>query len=634
MNIVDKIIQNLRGDSGAENSEGREKPDNLLLFPRDNGGRIWKGRAVTLSDGARAKAAYKKIYDKRWDITNVFDRFNADGSFTDALMGLDFFTAEEREAFAEICEGTARICSREQEKEFYRIIGRGYSEEYSAKRCGRPDLSVMRDISPEYYPYFLAVCAASGNGYLREEAQRLGAEYPIMLSIMISGFNDNLKEVRAAAEKAFETAMDRLEKAFEEGSGRLMEEITAPLFGSRGETGGEGRHRAMAALFRARRRLAEISKGGRYDGERLRQAEKRIEEVIGKNLNEDSIVYLSGRNKKYLKLIVNTLCNDDVLCTYGALAKKDLISCDNAAVIMAQRDWKWVRGRAAFMDRFFRGISYEGLVSFAGYRDKITRRCACVRLFEEYGLWEGAEKKLCDTSATVRETAAHYFEKLSDIDLHGFYMARLPEIPAIEGLAFCSRTDEQKAASAEAVRPLIDSENDRTAAAAVRCLAAVDGSEGIEREFYGLIKDPRPKTSKAALRAFIKAGKPLGCKVIYGDILEDIEVKKRQMKPWEREHLEKWREMPQMSAMNARRLTKALVLQRCSDEEKLPLALRLCVSENDGVRYAAGVYVSAAVKRLCNFKECDMAEVRQALEEIKPKGLGYWERKKIRRGFE
>ena len=46
MNIVDKIIQNLRGDSGADTAEERKKPDTVSLVPKDNGGRIWKDRPL------------------------------------------------------------------------------------------------------------------------------------------------------------------------------------------------------------------------------------------------------------------------------------------------------------------------------------------------------------------------------------------------------------------------------------------------------------------------------------------------------------------------------------------------------------------------------------------------------------
>ena len=99
-------------------------------------------------------------------------------------MGLDFFTAGEREKFTEVCERLALL--GHDEKDFYRVNRMGYTLGDECYDFGRPNLSVMRDISPKNYPYFLAVCAASVNKYMREEALRLGAEYPILLSIIIN----------------------------------------------------------------------------------------------------------------------------------------------------------------------------------------------------------------------------------------------------------------------------------------------------------------------------------------------------------------------------------------------------------------------------------------------------------------
>ncbi|MDE7293773.1 MAG: hypothetical protein K2N72_05055 [Oscillospiraceae bacterium] len=600
MNIVDKIIQNLCGDSGSDSAAERKKSGGTSP---DNSGRIWKKFYPTSQEKERARAAYLKITA---DGYAAGDNFNADNGFNDSLLLLDSFDALQKKRFMKICRELVESCYNE--KDFYDKNSRGCLYDYVSESFGKPDLSVMRGISPEDFPYFLAAAAACKSGYVREEALRLGAEYPMLLSLIIGGFNDRVKQVRTAAEKSFDIAFDSLARIIDEDPESCdiypiykMHPLDKPV---------RPRYKALAILFSTRARAADVSRGGRFDSEKLAAAENRLDSIILKNLDEQTVKFLgSCCISCYIKLIIGWFDLCDRLHVYRELFKKGLISWECAKLIIDNDGYVTYMG-AYSLASVYTNPPEEGLRELAACSDPRARCNAAGRLFENHGLWEGSEALLTDPAASVRETAVYYFEKLSDMDLHGFYMARLPEIHAIGGLARCSHTAEQKAASVCAIRPLIDSEHTRTAVAAICSLAVIDDSDSAAEEFYELIKDGRPRVSKTALNAFLRTGKPVDCKRIYEDILQAIERQKK----WVLTN-------PQLLDITVRRLTSALYRQSCATVKRFPWVLRLCVSENENVSREASIHVNCVVRKLYGIGDRDKEEIRQALEEVKQKGF-------------
>ncbi len=596
MNIFDKIKQNICGDSDSDTAGERKKPDGTSP---DNSGRIWKKFSPTSKEKERAREAYLKITA---DGYAAGDNFNADNGFNDSLLLLDSFNAMQKKRFMKICRELAESCCNE--KDFYDKNRRGCLYDYVSESFGKPDLSVMKGISPDDFPYFLAAAAVCKSGYVREEALRLGAEYPMLLSIITGGFNDRVSEVRTAAEKSFDIAFDSLARIIDEDPESCD---IYPVFKMHpSDKPVRPRYKALAILFRTRARAADVSRGGRFDSEKLAAAESRLDSIIMKNLDEETVKYLGSC---CIKLIIGCFDPCDRLHVYRELFKKGLISWECAKLIMDNDCYITYMG-GNFLASVYTKPPEEGLRELAACSD-IRARCNAARiLFEKYGLWEGSEALLTDPAASVRETAVFYYEKLSDMDLHGFYLSRLPDISAVISLALCSRTGEQRRASAEAVCPLINSEKTRTAAAAICCLAAVDGSDSAAEEFYELIKDGRPRVSKAALNAFLRSGKPVDCKRIYEDILQAAERQKKCALT-----------NPQLLDITVRRLTSALYRQSCATAKRFPWVLRLCVSENENVSREARIYVNGVVRKLYGIGDRDKEEIRQALEEVKQKGF-------------
>lgn len=585
MNIFDTVKKIF---SSAINSEPGRFPETPNTPKATNGNIVWKNKGNTRGDSERARTAYLKITADGYARS---DSFNADSAFNDAFLMLDSFDRRQKKTFMRICRELADSCC--DEKKYYEKTGRGYFDGYVADHFDKPDLSVLKEISPEDYPYLLMFGAVCKNGYVREEAFERAAEYPGLLSFIIGGFNDRVREVRTAAEKSFDIAFDSLVRIIDEDPEdcdiypvHKMHPSDKPV---------SPRYKALAILFRTRARAAAVSRGGRFDREKLAAAENRLDSIILKNLDEETVKYFVSC---HIKLVIGWLDPCDRLHVYRELFKKGLISWECAKLIIDNDCY------ATYMGAYFWASVYteppeEGLRELAACSDPRARCNAARRLFEKHGLWEGSEALLTDPAASVRETAVFYYEKLSDMDLHGFYLSGLPDISAIISLALCSYTDEQRKASAEAVRPLINSENTRTAAAAVRSLSVLDPKG---EELYGLIKDPRPRVSKTALEAFLNTGDTVDCKRIYGDILSAP------------------------TPLAARRLTSALLRQKIAAVKILPFALRLCVSENHDVSETARCWVQRAVRNgSCRYGigDSDGEEIFKACEEAREKG--FWQ---------
>ncbi|MBO5163195.1 MAG: hypothetical protein J6B75_01945 [Ruminococcus sp.] len=156
-------------------------------------------------------------------------------------------------------------------------------------------------------------------------------------------------------------------------------------------------------------------------------------------------------------------------------------------------------------------LSKEQLIDFTRNWHPKVRAAAADKLYELFGLWEGAENLLLDKTKSVRQRMQYYFEKNSTLDIKKFYRDNFPVPAAIKGFGECGKYEDERY-----VKPFADSPDDKVAAAAVYALANLTG-DGNDDLYYNLLSDPRKQTAKAAYRAFLLVGNACPERV-YSDI--------------------------------------------------------------------------------------------------------------------
>ncbi|MCM1579270.1 MAG: hypothetical protein NC078_10775 [Ruminococcus sp.] len=559
------------------------------IFPTKTLPPVWKEIPVTPKEMERAAAAYKKISAEGYVISKDF---NADNAFTDSLLLLNCFTSGQRKFFMSLCRGLARDCAHE--REFTDKNRKGCLYGYVSDRYKKSDLSVMKDLSPEDYPSFLAVCSVCKSGYVREEALRLAGDYPTLAPVIIGGFNDNVPQVRAAAEKAFDRALNSLETTVTQAPKDSPERYTS-----------------LAVIYRTRHRLAEIAECGRFSPAAFSAAENRLDKIIAHNMDEETVNYLANC---HIFLAVGWFNCFDRLAAYRGVIKKELVNYGTVKYII-NHDY-WARDKIYFMASSMKNLSQEELRELAFCSQSHARRNAATRLFDKYGLWDDSERLLTDPDAPVRETAVYYYQKLSHMDLYEFYLSRLPEIPAALGLALCSDTPPRRTAAAKELRTLLPSSDTRTASAALCAITRLDPNA---EEIYGFIKDPRPRISKTALKLFLKTGDIIDPKRVYGDITEYLS-----------------HNTPEGNLIAAR-LTSALLRQPVTTAKLLPYAIRLCAADCERVSMQSENFANSAINNansLYTVTAGIKADLQAALDSIKtqgfrPKTRGFYEKAEL-----
>lgn len=498
--------------------------------------------------------------------------YNENGELQQALAMLDCFTGKQKRLYTDVCRRLSE--SGVNDEKFSEMLSRGYYYGYVSEYCGKPDFSVMRDISPCDFPYFLAVAMKSRSGLCRQEALRYAGEYPMLLPHIAAALNDHVKQVRQEAAAAFGKALANMP--------------------------GVCRYTAFEAMLSAKWAFIRVNRGSRYDRDAAGSAERALDSCISRELESGTAKYCTGFKGR--RLVAGSLDSAERAKVYVTLIKQGIMSADAAREII--RYDTWVRAGVSNAASAYLDLPEDMLERLAESPYNVAARNAVTKLFERRGVWEGSEKYLMSSFASVRETAVYYWKqetggKRQDCtDLYEYYKTRLPEKAAVWGISYCA-TPEKRDEAARLLLGLVDTKNTKTAEAAVYSLAGLyperECPEDIREMFYKRISDPRGRVSKTAFRVFRRKGFIMRNDVIYNDVMAAIE------RGGENAHL------------TAKRLAMALTGQPGSSSGKFPWVLRLCVCPCEDVRLMAQRWVLDRLRGGRIFSGMDRGERQKVL---------------------
>lgn len=304
--------------------------------------------------------------------------YNENGELSQALAILDCCNSKQKRLYMEVCR---RLSEMAEDEEFSEILSRGSCYGYTVDYCGKPDFSVMRDISPCNFPYFLAVAMKSRNGYCRQEALRYAGDYPMLLPHITAALNDRVKQVRQEAAAAFGKALPNMP--------------------------GVSRYTAFEAMLSAKWAFIRVNRGGRYDRNAAGNAERALDSCISRELDSGTAKYCTGFKGR--KLVAGSLDSAKRAKVYVTLIKQGIMTADTAREII--RCDTWVRAAVSNAASAYLDLPYDMLESLADCPYSIAARNAVTRLFERRGIWKGSEKYLMSSFASVRETAVYYWRQ-------------------------------------------------------------------------------------------------------------------------------------------------------------------------------------------------------------------------------
>lgn len=524
----------------------------LLGHIKTGGKKIFPESTVNHSP-KEAQEIYRCISGELYTDGGIYSpEYNKNGELTKALFLLDCYDENQKRFYMSLCRRLSG--SGISDEKFSEILSRGHYYGYVSEYYGKPDFSVMRDISPENFPHFLAVAIKSKNGYCRQEALRYAGEYPLLLSHITAAFGDRVEQVRCEAARAFDTAMENMPAAQRQNGPAAFE-----------------------ALLAARLALEKVQRGGHYDSGSARAAEEKLNGCISRGLDRD----MARRCKSVyaLRRMGGSLCYEQQAKAYVLLIKQGIISPEKAWDIICYD--KYCRPAVSCAASAYLSLPEDMMERLADFPYSTAARNAVTKLFEKRGAWQGSEKYLMSRFAPVRETSVYYWRKKygqetsepgDKTDLYEYYKARLPDKAAVWGIGYCA-SQENREETAELLTGLINSDNTKAARAALFSLAGLyskrECPEDIRELLYKSISDPRGRVSKAALDMFRRKGIIMDSKVIYNDITAALE------------------RGGDNATLTAKRLTMALTGQPVSLSGKFPWILRLCGSSCEDVRQTA-----------------------------------------------
>lgn len=317
------------------------------------------------------------------------------------------------------------------------------------------DFKRIQKYSGEDYPYILAVGTFHYNGYFREECVKEIAEYPQFLPFAFNLLNDWVTQVRRTAEKSV---------------GKMMS--AADIF-------------TVAVTYKE---FDLMEKRGRYDKTYLADIRRKAAARITVGLDVPTAENLCKKLQERERYRV-----------FSALLRDKLPSIETAKYIISNEN-KNIESILTLYCISRYELSKKQLIDFTRNWHPKVRAAAVDKLYELFGLWEGADDLLLDKAKAVRLRMQFYFEKRSALDVKKFYRDNFPLPSAIMGFGECGKYEDERY-----VRSFADSPDDKIAAAAVYALANLTG-DGNDDLYYELLFDSRKHTAKAAYRAFLRVG--------------------------------------------------------------------------------------------------------------------------------
>ncbi len=329
-----------------------------------------------------------------------------------------------------------------------------------------------KEICGDDFPSLLAAGMCHCDGYVRMNCTSQMGQYPKFLPLILCMYNDWVSNVRQAAENAFKQAVQNAD---------------------------------IMTIAEASAEVPALRHCGRRENESLSEAAELMRKRLSKELDISSLRTMENFPESRRQKI------------YSALISEYLISPECAEYIINNE--KGVikdRTELLYIRKF--DLSRERLTEYLKNKNPVIRHIAAQKLIDTYGLWEGAEEMLLDSTRAVRELIIYNLRKSKpDFDIFAYCKAHLSDPAAIMALgeAYCPEGEE-------IALEYINSENSKIAAAAVYTLCKV-ASDKYDKLYYEMMSDPRAKTAKAAYKAFVSCGGSVSPERIYEDILRTSE---------------------------------------------------------------------------------------------------------------
>lgn len=329
-----------------------------------------------------------------------------------------------------------------------------------------------KEICGDDFPSLLAAGMCHCDGYVRMNCTSQMGQYPKFLPLILCMYNDWVSNVRQAAENAFKQAVQNAD---------------------------------IMTIAEASAEVPALRHCGRRENESLSEAAELMRKRLSKELDISSLRTMENFPESRRQKI------------YSALISEYLISPECAEYIINNE--KGVikdRTELLYIRKF--DLSRERLTEYLKNKNPVIRHIAAQKLIDTYGLWEGAEEMLLDSTRAVRELIIYNLRKSKpDFDIFAYCRAHLSDPAAIMALgeAYCPEGEE-------IALEYINSENSKIAAAAVYTLCKV-ASDKYDKLYYEMMSDPRPKAAKAAYKAFVSCGGSVSPERIYEDILRTSE---------------------------------------------------------------------------------------------------------------
>ncbi len=412
------------------------------------------------------------------------------------------------------------------------------------------------------YANFLLAGAFHRNVLRREECVRLLAEFPYMLPYVIISLNDTVRQVREASFEAI---------------GLIAEKCSVLT--------------AAEALVQ----LEYLRRKGRYDKKACESAQTLI---CTKLLMADG---------ELMKAIASLPYEKYRRCIYSALFNGIHVSQETVQAALTHEKSKVLRDHIALKMLKAYDIPENELISFTHNPSPLVRLTAARKLYERNGLWDGAKELLWDKSSAVREFMIFAFENDSSMDLAEYYRSLFPKPEAVRGFGSAAAYSSENEA---ALMPLTESENPKTAAAAIYALCGI-GSDRYEDIYWHSLFSPFPAVIKAAYRALVSCGAEIMPEKVYTAITENS-----------------------TSPVLESRLISLLCTQNSASWERLVYLLKLYNTENESKR----IQIRRAAERMHKNVYISIAphtaeKLRQTIaEENLPEEL-VWEIKQILKNY-
>lgn len=367
-----------------------------------------------------------------------------------ALFELYKYDSEEIKAVAKACTEIIEDQNGSELADFLyelRVDSAYLYRNIKEKSYGR-----YKELCGEDFPSLLAAGMCHCDGYVRMNSVKLMGQYPKYLPLILCLYNDWVPDVRRAAENAFRQAAQNAD---------------------------------IMTIAEASAEIPDLRHCGRRENESLSAAAELIRKRLSKELDISALGIMENFPESRRQKI------------YSALISENLISSECAEYII-NTEKGVIRERTELMYILKFDLSRERLTGYLKNKNPVIRHIAAQKLIDTYGLWEGAEEMLLDSTRAVRELMMYHFRKsMPDFDISAYCKAHLPDPAAIMALgeAYCPEGEE-------IALEYVNSENSKIAAAAVYTLCKT-ASDKYEKLYYEMMSDPRPKSAKAAYKAFV-----------------------------------------------------------------------------------------------------------------------------------